>query len=258
MRDENKNCLTFYGGFPLYICNMEVKSRAIVLGSIKYGDKGAVLKLYTEAHGLQSYMIHSLYGKKGIVKPSHVLPLTLLEGVFSYRGKGTLERVKEIRVIHQNADLSTDPVLVSVAFFVREVLQNVLREEDSDSDLFEFLVQLLLSLDVDAPSLTWFPHQFLLDLSQFLGFYPDPQAFRTGWYFDQIEGGFCDRPPLHGHCLYPEASAVLCELIRGMVPTGVSKRTRHEVLEGLIDFYRVHYAGFRELNSLEVLREILS
>ena len=45
------------------MAKITIKTRAIVLQSIKYGDSSLVVKMFTEEEGLQSFMVKGVFGK---------------------------------------------------------------------------------------------------------------------------------------------------------------------------------------------------
>mgnify|MGYP001007681014 CR=1 FL=1 len=101
---------------------MLVKHRAIVLHSIPYGDNSKVLKCFTDNLGLQSYLVNAVNNKKGVLKPSMVMPLTQLSIVAYNKGKGGLERIKEARLESNYLNIPIDPIRNALAIFVSEIL----------------------------------------------------------------------------------------------------------------------------------------
>ena len=55
------------------MAKITIKTRAIVLQSIKYGDSSLVVKMFTEEEGLQSFMVKGVFGKKKYLSPLDAL-----------------------------------------------------------------------------------------------------------------------------------------------------------------------------------------
>ena len=78
---------------------MLVKTKAIVISSLRYQEKSLIVKCFTESDGLKSYFVPSAYsGKKSNQKIAYFQPLTILEIEANHKNKGTLEQLKEIEV----------------------------------------------------------------------------------------------------------------------------------------------------------------
>ena len=72
--------------------------------------------------------------------------------------------------------------------FLAEMLKNCIREEEANEDLFVFLEQSFLWLDKND-EVANFHIFFLLQLSMYLGFFPDATEIQKN-YFNIVEGNF--------------------------------------------------------------------
>jgi DNA repair protein RecO (recombination protein O) len=238
---------------------MYQKTDAIVLGAVKYGENGRVLKCYTEQFGLQSYMVNSISSKKGVIKSAMILPLTQLTIVASHKDKGTLERIKECTVAHPYTGIYVDPVRNALALFLAEVLMRSLKEEQGNVEKYAFVTDSCNLLDELPEVPAHFHISFLLGLSRYLGFYPETASANNGVYFDLMEGVFLPTSPLHPYQLGVESTAALKELCAAGFNTPVnriSKHLRKELLAGVLQYYKLHVDGFGDLKSVEVLEEL--
>ena len=81
---------------------MLIKTKAIVISSIKFQEKSSIVKCFTQSDGLKSYFVQSAYsGKKSNQKIAYFQPLTILEIEANHKNKGTLEHFKEIKLAHR-------------------------------------------------------------------------------------------------------------------------------------------------------------
>lgn len=227
-------------------------TRAIVLRTIRHGDRTTVLKAFTERAGLRSYLVR-VGGRSGL-KHALLAPLARLELVVQERPERDLHRVHEARV---EAPLENpgDPVRSSVLLFTQDILLRTLKEESHDLALFQFVHDHIGRTAEAAPE-PYAVHRFLLNLSRHLGFQPSP-AEETKGNFDLLEGCFLAGDAPRGHTLRPPLSTGLAALISGQ-PPGLTPKQRSELLDHLLLYFRLHVEGFGELRSLEVLRQSLA
>jgi len=234
-------------------------TEAIVLGSIKFGETSRVVHCYTRSFGLQGYMVNGLSGKKSVVKAGMLLPLTQLKLVVSYKGKGTLERIKDANLLCAYQHIPADPIRNALALFVAEVLSKTLREESPNQDKFNFIQDVCNALEELEKVPAHFPSAFLVGLSRYLGFYPDAKSAQSGEFFDLLEGVFLQAQPLHPNYMSVDISTALKKVMDGEIDSyGISKTARKKLLYELLRYYSVHLEGFGKLKSIEVLEEIFA
>ncbi len=220
-----------------------------------------MLRCYTKEAGLQGYMINSLKSKKAIIKPSMLLPLTQLHLVASKKGKGSLERIKEAKVLASYTSLPFNPIKNAVGLFLAEVLYRTLKEEQSNPAKFEFIQTTCQLLDEVEPLPAHFHLSFMVAFSRYLGFYPELSSASTGRYFDKLEGVFLTQQPLHPHYLNAETSQALKGLLSIKMTdekAPLTKPVRKALLAEMLEYYRLHVDGFGKLKSVDVLEELFS
>jgi DNA repair protein RecO (recombination protein O) len=232
-------------------------TRAIVLRTIRHGDRGVVLKAFTESSGLRGYMVRT--GGKGPSRMAALQPLTRVELVVTESADRELHHLREVRVERPYLNLSNDVMRGTVALFVQELLVRVLREESADTALFDFLQQALEALDT-TPDIAHYPLVLLVELSRHMGI--DPEAPVGGEdHFDLREGRFVPASQAHGHVIGPPHSHALAALLRSDLASMGALRipgpVRRELLDQLLLYYRMHLEGLGELRSPSVLHQVL-
>lgn len=237
---------------------MLAKSLAIVIGSVKYGDSSVILKCYSRNFGLVSFIAGGVRGKKGGMKSAMMLPLNQGEVVFYEKGKSNLRRLKEFSSPKVYTEMYFHPVKNCLVMFLAEVLSHVLKEEEPEPNLFDFLSDSLFQLDSQQSDLANFHLSFLYNLSRFLGFQAENSNAN---YFDLQNGVYLDQEPLHPYYLKGNSlenwKALSTNARTGDSLIGISSAERMELLKALISYYRLHINDFGELKSLEVLQTIL-
>jgi DNA repair protein RecO (recombination protein O) len=237
---------------------MQIKTKAIVLSAIKYQEKSLIVKCFTQSDGLKSYFIASAFSsKKSNQKIAYFQPLNLLEIEANHKNKGTLEHFKEVKLAYNYQNINTDIVKSAMVFFLSEVVHNSVFEEENNENLFSFLETSLLWLDAND-SVSNFHLIFLLELTKFLGFYPQIQETDFD-YFEMIDGVFS---PFQGtSCLNAHETNLLKKALRLRYDDNqkvFAGTERQILLKILLDYYAIHLDGFKKPKSLEVLKEVFS
>jgi DNA repair protein RecO (recombination protein O) len=114
-------------------------SRGVVLGTIKYGDKGLVVQMLTSTHGRQSYMVQGIGSRRGHGKMALFQPMFALEfeGLESQRMQ--MHRLGEV---HNGLILQSIPFDIkksTIALFMAEVLHRLVKESEANEMLFDFV-----------------------------------------------------------------------------------------------------------------------
>lgn len=242
-----------------YIClQMQITTKAIVLSSLKFGDTSLIVKCFTLEAGLKSYMLKGvLKAKKAKVKAAYFQPLSQLEIEATHKNKGTLENIREVRTAYAYQSLHTDVKKSSVAMFLAEMLSTSIQEEEQNEGMFRYLETSLQWLDTHR-EIANFHMLFLLNLTRFLGFYPDT----TNSHYDSfslLEGAYV---PGNGskHIIYNEKLILLNRLLGttfdGLHTVGFSAVNRMALLEVLIEYFELHLQGFKKPRSLSILNEV--
>lgn len=238
---------------------MHHKTEGIVLGTSKYNDVYSITHVFTRDFGRVSYLLPRS-GKKSNVKPSLFFPLSILNLAVEHLPLREIQRLKDAERQTPLHEVCTDMTKVSVAFFLSEFLLRVLRETQDNELLFHYLKNSVETLEQTYKGIANFHMAFMLALTRFMGFYPNLEAYRIGFYFDLMNGEFVAMQPLHSHYLNKRESAVLLNLQRmnygNMHFFKFSRKDRNTIIDRLLTYYRLHVYDFPPLKSLDVLREL--
>jgi DNA repair protein RecO (recombination protein O) len=240
---------------------MIVTTSGIVLSSIRYSDSSVIARIYTNDIGLRAFMVRTSKGRAALPKLGLLQPLTLVELSFINDNRPGLKSVKFIdREIALNA-IPFDTVKTCLALFMAEVIVRSIGEEERNHELFLFLKNAVLLLDQTTDNTSNFHLKFMLEFSSFLGFYPQQGAQSHG-FFDLVEGQFCPSEPIHPYMLsgtlVPALSSLLAIRIDEHASVKIANADRRILLQKLLDYYRLHLHGMKEITSHKVLEEVLS
>ncbi len=251
-------------------------TRGLVLRQTRYGETSLIVRIYTEAFGVQAYMVNGARSARSRTRSVLFQPPNLLDLVVYYTEGREIHRIKEARPLHVYERIPFHVSHSSVAIFMTEVLGKCLRDEHRQEGLFQFLEQRLLELDTCDQGLGTFPALFLLGLSRHLGFQPQGRFGEQTPWFDLQEGIFVSSKPDSGYALLPEESAALDRLLQHEAtlpetsnqpstallpdpePLLIPGPLRQSLLESLLIYYRYHIEGFGIMRSPAILHEVLS
>ena len=122
---------------------MIVATKAIVLSAIKYRDKDLIVKCFTEKEGVKSYIIYGVRSAKSKkIKVAHFQPLTQLSIVANHNTKGALNTIKEVALVNHYSTIYSDIYKQSIAFFLSELLNYSIQEEEENTALYLSLIHI--------------------------------------------------------------------------------------------------------------------
>jgi len=217
------------------------KTKGIVFRFTPYGETSIIVNIFTEAFGLQSYIVNSVRSKSGKGKIAMYQPLTLLDLVVYHKENAGILRIKEVSCSHVYQSLLSDPKKSCIGLFVNEILNRTVKEESHTGALCNFISDSLLVLD-SLERAENFHLIFLIKLSKHLGFGPFAKAELSAWLLSGSE------------------DVILDELLEADYHYQIKMNNdqRRNLLDAFIRFYGTHVEAFGTLKSVQVLREVLS
>ena len=240
---------------------MIVKTKAIVLSTIKYQEKSLIVKCFTQSSGVKSYFVPTAFSKRRSAGDNKSIayfqPMSILEIEANHKNKPKLEHFKEVKVSIPYQTISFDIIKSTIVLFLSEILHHSIREEEENESLFIFLETAFVWLDTHD-EVTNFHLIFLLELTKFLGFYPDNTEIHLP-YFDIQEGHFTKYQGIN--CTSENESVLLKKLLELKFDSSqkfFNSIERQQLLKLLIEYYSIHLVGFKKPKSLEVLKEVFS
>jgi DNA repair protein RecO (recombination protein O) len=237
------------------------KTRGIVLRTINYSESSVVVQVFTEKFGLQTYMVNGVRKPKAKTSLNLFQPLNLLEMVVYHKQTGGIQRVSELRNSPVFMNIPFDVVKGSLLMFLNEMIYKSFKQETEDPQLFEFVFSSLQFLDLSQDSPANFHLLFLIQLSKYLGFYPDNSFADSCQYFDLKNGIFLEQRPLHPQYISQPYTSFIAQLMNTkfeeMEILTITSAQRRVLLQALIDFYHLHIDSIGIIYSHEVLEEVL-
>ena len=237
-----------------------IRSAGIVLSTIRYSDSSVIARIYTRKNGLLTFMVRTGKGKTALQKLGLLQPLSIVNIWFKDDDRKSIKSLTSIERAESLNEIPFDTVKTCIALFMAEVIGRSIHEEETNEKMFHFLTESILSLDRSKSEVSNFHLSFMIEFSRHLGFYPH-QRNNNEPFFDLMEGEFLFAEPIHPHVLSGKALEGLHRLMLGHDGTEhikIGNETRRILLQKVIDYYRLHLHGMKEITSHKVLEEVLS
>ena len=132
---------------------MIIKTRGIILRTVKYSETSIIADIYTEGVGLRSYIISGVRTQRSRVAMGLLQVMSLVD-IVAYDAPGKLNRIKEIHAAHIYTALPFDVRRSSIGLFMAEVTRRTIRESEENEALFAFLFDIFQYLDETAERFT--------------------------------------------------------------------------------------------------------
>ena len=237
-----------------------ISTKAIVLSSLKYGDSNLIIKCYTHALGIKSYMLRGiLKAKKGGLKAAYFQPLTQLNITANHKEKSTLHFIKEVHVVNPYSTIHTTIVKQSIVIFLSEILASAIQEEETNPNLYQYLEASFLWMDSNE-KVHDFHLLFLLNLTKFLGFFPNIDHEET-LGFHLVDGNFTnsiqEKNTISG-APFKAFKRLLGMNFDTIENLSFQKNERQVVLEIIIQYFKLQLDGFKQPKSITVLEKIFN
>ena len=235
-------------------------ARGVVIGTLKYGEKGMVVQMLTSTLGRQSYMVQGLGSRRGRgARPALFQPMFALEFEGLESPKMELHRRGEVHagiVLHS---IPFDVKKSSIALFMAEVLYRLVKESEANAMLFDFVWGSVEALDTAAEGVANFHLWFLSNLCRFLGFSPGNEYMPDAW-FDTAEGVYTAAAPPCEHAMSQENALIFRDMlecdVRYLGEIGLNRRQRVDFLAALLAYYGYHLDTIHSVQSVRILQEV--
>lgn len=236
-------------------------ARGIILHTVKHGDNGLIVYMYTDACARQTYYIQrSRNGKITVGKNRAVIQsLSVVEMTAYVPMKGDMHRIREISNLFPTPNIMFDVRKSTMALFMAEVLYRVVRDVEPNPLFFDFLAESVRTLETLEEGVSNFHLYFLVHLSRYMGFFPANNHMPYS-FFDIRKGEFVVIKPRHALFMEPPQASLLGNLMNGtadgLSALQIHRNERIAFLTSLMDFYAHHHDTIYNVRSFRILGEI--
>lgn len=231
-------------------------TRAVVIHSFAYSDTSIILKAYTEKFGYASYLLKGYKNRKKNKVLLH--PLALIEISANHKNDGGLHLGRTINTYLPLHNISANPVKSAIAMFLAEWLFHTVRVGEENTEFFGWLAQSVEKLN-DNRKPENFHLWFLLNLTGFMGFYPQGQKTQQTPVFNLTEGEFTGSS-FPGDRLTSAESAWLEKLLnndyKNTQQIKLNRLNRRGLLRFFHDYFQICQNNEFKIKSFDILLQI--
>ena len=225
---------------------MKNTDNGLLLFKTNYSESSLIMTFYTELNGLSRYIYKG--GKK---KKTPFLVFGHYEISSFKRPESDLGIINSLTIATPHLSTISHPIKVLISYFIGDVLKQTLREEQSDQQLFSFLLSLAEDLNA-TDNLKSFPLEFLANLIAQLGVSPTTIEHATG--FNMEDGVFLSSG--NGATTKDEQIAsYLNELFTTL--KAPERNLDKNALEILLNYMRIHLPLFDNSRSISIIRDVI-
>lgn len=237
---------------------MRITDKAIVLQSIKLGDRKLLLKLFTKQHGLITAACVAGKAPHSKIKFASIQQLHLVQVEMIVKENKEVQQLNEASCYFVYDKIPNSFHKLSIAQFLNEVLLKCMKEQHANHYLYEFIETCLCYLNDEEINFLNLHLYFLTELTKYLGFEPQNNFSIENKFFDCREGCFTPYSVASPLGLTEEESKLFSEFLKiNSLKVTLSHSQRSSIINIFVDYYKLHIPGFNDLNSLSVLKEIL-
>jgi len=239
---------------------MLASTKAIVLSKLKFKDSDVIVKCYTKEFGVKSYLLRNiLKSKKGKLKIAYFQELTILDLETDQRDGRSLQYIKELKLAYHYHSVHTNVVKSTIAMFLSEILSTILKEEEGNTELFQFLETSFVWFDQSDTDAS-FHLMFLIELTKYLGFYPNLHHIESDFF--NLESGRFQKAESGLFCIDGEKLIFLKALLGikfdANKKLNITNNQKRELLDMILIYYNLHLDSFKKPKSIDVLNQVFS
>ena len=241
---------------------MLYKTRGIVFKSTKYSETSVISQIYTENFGWVAYIVNGVRSSKPKTTAGLLQPLSLLDLVVYHRENKNIQRISQIRYAHIYHSLPFDIFKRSISLFLIEILYKSIRQEQANTDLFEYIFNALQWLDKKEGTVANFHLLFMVHLTKYIGFFPYGKYKEHLTIFDLQEGIFAANKPIHEYFIEYPLSKHLSDLLEisfeDVAQLKLNRALRNALLEKLLLYYKLHIENLKDMKSPQILKAVMN
>ncbi len=241
---------------------MQVSTEGIVLHFIKYGESSVIATIFTRDFGRQSYIVNAARSRKSKNKASLLQPLFLVDLEAYQKKSNNIHRIKELKSNQLYQNIPFDITKSTQAIFLAEILYKTIHEEESYTELYDFVKNALLYFDLMEEGASNFHLYFLFRLTEYMGFMPDTKKVGFEGWFDLRKGKIVPFEPPHPLFAHKEATEYIIQLsqlkINELGQFRIARSMRDYLLSVLLDYYQLHFEDLGKMKSMKILKELFA
>jgi DNA repair protein RecO (recombination protein O) len=235
---------------------MLIKTKGIVFRTLKYSETSVIADIYTEECGLMSYIISGVRKKNARTKASLLQLMSIVDLVAYHSDRRKLHRIKELKASYVYQSIPFEVKKGAICLFLAVLSSKSIKETEPNPQLFEFITAELEKLDSLTSGYANLHIEYMIGLAKLMGFGIEGNFHSSHQFFDLQNGKFVELLPDHIYFLDNVEILGRC-LSSTMLEVKLTRNQRNEIVGDLQKYYRLHVENFPNLQSHEILHEVL-
>lgn len=236
-------------------------TKGIVFKVTRFKESSAIVNIFTEKFGVQTYIINGLFAKRAKNKMAYLQPLNLLNLEVYFKENQNIKRIKEMQWAYMFSNTPFNNTKRCVLLFLNEILVKSVKEEIANEKLFNYLYKQIELLDNFKGKHADYIIFFLIEVAGLLGFKPLPNKTEKLNHFSLSQGQFVENHILNQHQLTAIQSFIFYNCLvaaNSKTKLKLTKAEKAEMLNLLLKYYQYHLEGFGQLRSKNILNSVLN
>lgn len=233
--------------------------KAVILKSINYSDTQKIIQVFSKEEGFLSFITPiSVFRKRN----NGMINMQLMEIEFFRNEKSDLHKIKSISPFINTSNIYFDIYKMNIVLLWSEILTAILKKEQKNEDLFEFIVKSVDYLNTSSGDYANFNLFFLYRLATFAGYKIDTTNYSEGSVFNPHDGGFHRPEDKNGSISGPNTAKIICELctcqLESLKNILLNRQSRMILLDIILFYLGLHLNIDLNTKTIRVIREVFA
>lgn len=176
--------------------------------------------------------------------------------------KGAFYKLKTLTPIINNAAVYLDLYKMNIALLWSEILNLLLKREQKNEDLFDFIRRSVEYLNTTTGDIANFNLFFLYRLVAFMGFRINTETYSEGAVFNINDGNFMPVDSQISYISGPNAAKAIYRFctcrVEELKNMPLDRKSRSILLDIVLLFFSIHLNLDFNIKSIDVLREVFN
>ena len=236
---------------------MKEQLEGLFLSAHSYTDSAVIVQLFTNKYGRKSFIFR---GAKKKNSPYLFQPLHFIEFNSSFKYEKSINNASNQQLSFPCHQITSDIRKTSIAFFLTEILNAILKEGDNSKELYHFIKNSFLLFEIQ-PFNPDFHLVFLTQLLSFLGIEPENNFSEKHTYFNIKLAKFVGLKENYtlNKSISCDFSMLLGTTIDKYSTIKLDKEKRNVLIEVLFEYFEYHFQfKSKQISSHKIFKTIFS
>ena len=236
---------------------MKEQLEGLFLSAHSYTDTAVIVQLFTDKYGRRSFIFK---GAKKKNSPYLFQPLHFIEFSSSFKHEKSINNASNQQLSFPCHQITSDIRKTSIAFFLTEILNALLKEGDYSKELYHFIKNSFLLFEIH-PFNPDFRLVFLIQLLSFLGVEPENNFSEKNIYFNIKLAKFVGLKENYtiAQSVSFDFSILLGTTIDKYETLRLNKEKRNVLIEVLFEYFEYHFPfKSKQISSHKIFKTIFS